>query len=150
MARSVRQLLDQAKGFHHALSDVYSSLADEVKQERVRMLLDYMSRHEERLETALSDYEEGTSQQLLDHMFKFTPTASTAQFLEEFLLTPELPFEEVVRTVLKFDDYIVRFYRQIAEEAASDEVRTLFTKLARQEESDERRIARATSELERL
>jgi len=150
MAKSVRELLDQAKRFHHSLSELYGSVAEESLQARVKMLLAYMSRHERYLERCLADYEEETSKKLLDHWFQFPADAPLCESIVQHELKPGMPFEEVVRLVLKLDDGLVRFYRQVAEETVGEEVKELFTRLAAQMERDEHKIARAACELDQL
>jgi len=118
------------------------------EQARVSLLLDYLSQHEKGLARNLDDYEKGAADDVLDHWIQFTPSEALDAFFDEHELKPEMPLDEVVRTVLQFDDYLIAFYRQVAEETVSEEVRNLFTRLAEQEESDKRKTARGATELE--
>ncbi len=53
-----KDILDHARAFHRQLSSYYKKLGDKAERERVKMLLDYMSRHEAHLDESLKQYEE--------------------------------------------------------------------------------------------
>jgi hypothetical protein len=148
MAMSVRQLLDQARTFHHRMGEMCESMSRGTDPERVRLLLNYLSQHELKLEQSLQDYEKERSHNVLDHWLDFTPCESLDTFFEEHALKPGMPLSDIIRTVLQFDDCLIGFYRQVAEETVSEEVRNLFTHLVDQEESDKRKTARGAAELE--
>ena len=47
---TTKDVLDHARDFHRQLSDHYAQLRDKAERERVKMLLDYLSRHEKHLD----------------------------------------------------------------------------------------------------
>ena len=63
--RSTRELLDLVRDFHKQLSELYARMAEVATKEKVKMLLNYMSRHETQLEQCLARYEEHAAKSLL-------------------------------------------------------------------------------------
>ena len=57
----VRDLLEQAARFHADLAAFYHRLPGEAGQQRVKLLLDYMSTHEANLKDSLDTFDEEAS-----------------------------------------------------------------------------------------
>ncbi len=147
---AVRDVLDQARAFHHDLSVYYRQLEGAAQQERVRILLGYLSRHEERLEEAMAEYEAGAGPQVLNSRYKYTPLLDLAERTKDYVVDPEMSVEEVVRVALGFDDCLLAAFRRMAENAPSEEVRELFARLLALEESEEHHLARSALELNQI
>ncbi|KUK54897.1 MAG: hypothetical protein XD77_0798, partial [Marinimicrobia bacterium 46_47] len=56
--KQARDVLNYAKDFHHQLSRYYKTLNDKTDQVRLKMLLDYLTIHEEKLEKNIEHIEE--------------------------------------------------------------------------------------------
>ena len=59
--KKTRDIIDYARGFHEKLNLYYQSLAEHTNKERLKLLLEYMARHEKHFEECLAEYEETAS-----------------------------------------------------------------------------------------
>ena len=53
MFKTTREVLDRIRKFHQMLSTYYNEVSQQTDQIRLRLLLDYMSRHEKNFEENL-------------------------------------------------------------------------------------------------
>lgn len=150
MAKNIRQLLEQARAFHKDLGVFYDRLGQTADKSRVKLLLEYMSRHEEYLEQCLVEYGKGANTQVLDTWMKFTPEMASPACLADSTGSPPMTIADVVALALKMDECLVRFYQQVGENAHSEGVRELFTQLMRLEKSEELLTVRNALEMEEV
>jgi hypothetical protein len=150
MAKTVQELLDQARGFHRHLRAFYAECESSTQSGRVKMLADHMVRHEEALEQALADYESAAAKRILNTSLKFTPGDAISSCFEDIQISPDMQVDDVLRIGLDMDEALVRFYGQIAQDAACEDVRNLFAHLMAQVEREKRQTVRSTMELEQL
>lgn len=150
MAKNIRQLLDQARAFHRDLGAFYDRLGQTAEKNRVKLLLEYMSRHEEYLEQCLVEYGNGSNAQVLDTWMKFTPEMAKPACLDDTRVTPLMTISDVVALALQLDECLVRFYQQIGENAHTEGVREMFNRLMRLEKSEELLTVRNALEMEEV
>ena len=67
----VKNVLQDVRAFHGRASEFFAGLSDLAEQERVKMLLDYMSLHERELGEKLGAYEQQASEGLLETWMDF-------------------------------------------------------------------------------
>jgi len=146
--RTARQLLTLVKDFHRKLGEFYADLAATAEQEQVQALLNYMRRHEESLQGLLDRIEEA-GESHLDTWFARMPEIAKCECFECPQLSRDMSVEDAVRTALWFDDCLIEFVREMAELAPSEELREVFSSLARMEEHEERKVSRAALEATR-
>lgn len=146
---SVRDVIDRAKGLHQQLAQVYQRLGDREPRERIKMLLDYMSRHERHLEAALLRFEQDARASILNHWFK--SDAGVLDLLRDPpRITPAMEPAQVVEMALHYDDALIALYERMATGSAPPAVREFFTDLLQHERKEERRLARDTVEMEEM
>ncbi len=150
MAKSVRQLLDRAREYHRLLAEIYDRLEMVAEDTRVRMLLDYMRSHETKLEACIQEYEAMAEERVLSDWLKFAPEIPSPRPVEDLQLDAAMTVTDVVRVALDFDNALMAFYRQAAENVVSQGVRDLFTALLDQEQQEERIMVRTAMESEIL
>lgn len=144
-----RDVLDYAKKFHRDLSGFYAKLGETAAKEKIRILLNYISRHEQHLEECLQGYENDASRNILDTWFKYTPEMPPCRCFEKEVLTPDMTVDQVVETMLRIDRCFIELYRQMAEKAHTPEMRDLFNKLLDMEKTEETQLlSRALSFIE--
>jgi len=124
-----REVLNHARQFHQRLSAFYAELKDETGKERVRTLLDYMSRHEQCLAESLTAYEEEVKDGVLDTFFKYESEASPLSKILEFKIKPDMDVDDVIAAARHFDACLVAFYKEMAQRALSARVREVFENL---------------------
>ncbi len=142
----VRDILDHTKEFHKRLSEIYQDLADHEEGVKIKLLLDYIVRHEQHLEKALADYEESASIQILDTWFQFSQDESTLKFPEDIQIKPGLSLEDVIRIGLELDGQVIKVYEDAAANADVPEIRQVFKKLLELEKHEEHHLVRAALE----
>lgn len=137
----VRSMLDQIRDFHGQLVVYYDRLSSKSEQQRVKMLLEHMSKHEQELQESLAAYEETAPKNVMDAYVD-------CAFCDEILLTceqtpiaPETSVEGVIKVAMDVDNCLLRFYREVAEHADTEKVRDVFKNLIEMEEAELRRLA---------
>lgn len=134
---TTRDIIDLARKFHGELSAFYQRMGDQASKGRVRLLLQYMSRHEKHLEECLQDYERDASRRILETWFQYTPGAVPLEHLERVRLEPEMSIEDVVDVALRLDECLIRLYQEMADKADSREVAEVFCNLLDLERKEE-------------
>ena len=142
-----KDVLKQARKFHHKLSEFYEDLKDSTEKERTRALLDYLSRHEQYLEDCLEEFQQDVSRNVLDSYFQYGSDASKLSGISEFEIKDEMSVEDVVAAAMHFDACLIKFYREIAQKARSDKVREVFENLLVMEEHEQIELSKTTLEL---
>ena len=145
-----KHVLQRARGFHHQLAALYQEMSDLTDKPRIKLLLDYMSRHEAGLEDALRGYETLAEPRVMDAWFQFTPGSVPEQPCAKFEITPGMSVGEVVRMALAFDNCLLAYYQQLVEEAPSDELRDLFGELLMHGKREAVELSRSALEVEQL
>lgn len=137
----VKNMLEQVSDFHGQLVQYYDRLSKEAEQQRVKMLLDHMSKHEQDLQDGLRAYEETATQNVMD-------TYVDCEYCNEILATcrqtpiaPETSVEGVIKVAMDVDNCLLRFFREVAEHAETERVRDVFRNLVEMEESELRKLA---------
>lgn len=139
-----RSVIDHARDFHQQVGEYYHRLADAAKQARVRLLLDYMSEHEERLATAVAEYEDAAPRAILDTWLQSAPDDlldPVRQHLREAHIDASVDVDQVIETGVKLSECLLVVYRDLAQRAEPESVRAVFKNLVAMEESAQHRFA---------
>ncbi len=137
----VRDMLDQVRDFHGQLADYYHQISESTDQQRIKLLLDHMSGHEQHLKDSLGAYEEDASRQIMDTWVDCRHCNETLVTCQQTLIAPETSVDDVIRAALDVDNCLMRFYREVAEKVDSESVREVFRNLVDMEESELRQLA---------
>jgi rubrerythrin len=138
----VKDVLDYGKTVHADLRKFYASLNGEDQQERVKMLLDYLSRHEQHLEETMSRFEAVSHQDVLDTWMQYAPSINVLKLIGNQEIRPCMSVDEVVKLVVEFDDALVEFYREAANECDLPRVKEVFLNLIELENHEKLRHVR--------
>jgi len=139
----VRDILDHASEFHKRLGEFYQNLADHDDAARIKMLLEYLGRHEKFLEQGIANFEESASKQVLDTWFQYTQDKAILKLPEASNIKPNMPVEEVIRMGLDLDDCLLKLYKDAAENSEVPEVKEVFNNLLEMEQEEEHHLVRA-------
>ena len=145
-----RDIIAHARQFHRLIADYYHTLSAQADKERLRMLLDYLERHERHLERCLAEYGEGASPKVLTHWFRYSPCEDHLGHLRALLAEPAPEPDAVMRTAMRMDDCIIDMYRKLAAEAEDEDIRAVFRNLLEMEERERRRVIRGTQVMDDL
>ena len=146
----VKDVLDYGKELHAQLSVLYTSLGRASEQARVKMLLDYLSRHERNRRQALQRFEQDSQTGSLDVWLQYAPSPEIERLLADCVIRPDMSVDEVARIALAFDDALIEIYREAAREAEDTRAKELFENLADQEEKEKQRFVRDAEWLQDL
>lgn len=138
----VRDLLEQAAQFHGRMAEFYHGLAGHAAQQRVKLLLDYMSTHERNLEESLDAFDEGAAAGILDTWVDRDHCDRIVHACENLPAPPELSLDGVSRLAMDVDETLVKFYQELARKAEPEDVREVFRNLVSMEQAELRRLAR--------
>jgi len=134
-------VLDYAKDFHHQLFRYYKTLNDKTDRVRVKMLLDYLAIHEEKLEKNIEHIEENISAKVLGTWFKYTLCEDFRKELSFMIIRiDDMSVEEIIRMAIQLDDCLIRIYKKIAQNSDIPEIRDIFTNLSELEDHEKRRF----------
>lgn len=136
-----REVLQHAKKFHEQVAGLCRRLSGECDEERIKMLLDYMSERERQLAKAIQQFTDETSENVLDTWFQFA-LDKTGLHCPDFELTPETRTDDVIRLGMDLAQCLIDMYREIADNADSEEVRVVFRNLLESEEKEKLKLAR--------
>jgi len=149
---TTKDVLDHAREFHGQVSVYYRQLGKKVQKERVKMLLEYMSRHEKHLEENLARYEEDVSGRILNTWFQYPPPKDILKTVVSFTLEGKenLTVDEVIDLALRIDDCLIQLYKQMAAESECGDVREVFTNLLEMEKHREMDLVRDALHLKEI
>ena len=145
--KTMRDVMDRVILFHKNLAKFYHNMSDVVQKERVKLLLDYMARHEEHLQENLARYKGEISTRLLDTWFKYVPSSNVLKDCEQQVIKPDMSVEEAVTQALKFDDCLLNFYNIMAENCCYKDLKEIFTNLANMEKRNRQNFVRDAQEV---
>lgn len=137
----VRNMLDQIRDFHGQLAEYYAQLSDETGQQRVKMLLDHMSGHEQDLQSSLAAYEDGASRQVMDTWVDCSQCDEIIATCKQTPIAPETSIDGVIGVAMDVDRCLLHFYREAAEKAETESVRDVFKNFIEMEEAELRKLA---------
>ena len=135
--RQTRDVLRLSTQFHQQLSDLYGRLSHVADKQRVKLLLDYLSRHEQALTSCLDGYEARIPRATLDTWLQYMPNDQPLGDVDLSSLGPDMTVREVTELAFDFDDALMSFYRNLARESESADVRVLFESLLQLEEHEQ-------------
>ena len=134
---TIGDLLDRTADFERHLEQYYADIRDRSKDNSVRLLTYYLSRHRGHLPEALKKY----SAQVIDHVRKISLKRAIS-FVpgKEFhiLGTPpaEVHGQELLEAAVKYDTALVNLYQGILEQPLMGQAQELFDSLIHIEERD--------------
>lgn len=141
--KTVKDVVDYSRKLHQQISKLYQEISQDQTQVRVKMLLDYLQRHESHLEEVLSQFEHDKSQKVLDSWFQYAPDQSITEVLEGIEISNNMSTDEVIVMALKLDDYFIELYEGMVENASSSAVKSVFQNLLDMEQQEKIRTSRA-------
>ncbi len=149
---TTKDVIDHARDFHRQVSEFYDRLSVNTQKQRVKMLLEYMSRHESRLEKGLAEYEHEVSQKILNTWFQYPPPKDTIAIGIDLSIEgkEDLSVDEVIELALKIDDCLVGLYKSMVECSEFDEVKEVFNNLLEMEKHEETKFVKDALRLKEL
>lgn len=138
----VKDVLAYGIDLHTRLRDVYEQLGQQSEQTRVKMVLDYLSRHERNRQQAMERFGEGTRRKILDQWLQYAPSSDIEQLLAASTSRSNLTVDDVISLAMRFDDALIAIYRETATETDDTQAREVFQNLAEMEHREKQRFVR--------
>jgi hypothetical protein len=140
----VKDVLDYGIDLHGHLSALYNSIGRQADQDRVKMVLDYLSRHERNRGQVMRRYERETDDKIggLDVWLQFAPSPEIERLLADCVVRPDLSVDDVMKTAMAFDNALIEIYKEAAREAEDTHARAIFENLVEMEEKEKQRFIR--------
>ena len=145
--QTIRDIIDFSKEVHAEIADRFANLSNETVQERAKLLLDYLARHERHLKEALQRYGETGAENLLSAWYRSAPELHAEDIVHDVELFADMDIDEVMAEAIKVDDYLIDIYRHIANKASDAKVRELSNRLLQMEGTDKIKAIRNTLRL---
>ncbi len=145
-----KQIIESARAFHQRASRFYEELKDKSEGTRVKMLLDYLVRHEAHLEKALANYSEEVRTKALDAWYQYAQEHCLLQPFDVSQYPANMTTEDVMKIGLNIDSCLIASYKGMAEAATIPEVREIFENLLLMEEQQKHKLARVALEIEEM
>lgn len=144
---TVRDIVEQSRQLHQALAAQYTELEQLTTSERAQLMLDYLARHEARLAEAMDQYEQDAAQGLLETWLQYAPTLDAGDLVTRLRDTDINDLDAVVAAALAIDDHLLAVYREIEQQADTEELREVARSLQQIEHNEAHRLARAAFRL---
>ncbi|TAN48182.1 MAG: hypothetical protein EPN21_15410 [Methylococcaceae bacterium] len=148
--KPVKDFLDYGRELHGEIQAFYDTLSEQSDKERVRMLLDYLSRHEKTMEESLHRFEQVTRQSILAVWLEHVPRLSIQEIIDECGIKAGATLDDVLAIALKFDAAMIKLYRDVAENAKDARVKEVFNNIADMEVSEDNKLLRSVSMLREM
>ena len=145
-----KEIVDSAQEFHRRASAFYQELADKAAGARVKMLLDYLVRHEAHLERALADFKEETRSKAMEAWHQYAQEQCLLQPFDVSQYPDNMTVTEVMEIGLNIDGCLVASYKGMAETATTPECREIFQSLLLMEEQQKHKLARIALEIDEM
>lgn len=146
----VKDVLVYGIEIHAQLRSLYDRLGAESDQARVKMLLDYLSRHERVRADAMKRFGQEPNGQSLNVWLQYAPTVEIEKLLKDCALKPDMSVDDVVRTALAFDNALIEIYKEASREAQDTHAKALLDNLVAMEEQERQRFVRDAEWLQDL
>lgn len=144
---TAQDVLHNARELHQVAGDLYRQLRDEIHDERARMLLNYMSEHELRMEKSLDSYEQHAPKSILHTWLQYTLEEPPKMFIDSLHATPDMSVTDITELGQKVDDYLLGVFEEVTETAATNDIREVFRNLMDMEEEEKHSLTRAANSL---
>ncbi|AJF07430.1 hypothetical protein [Geoalkalibacter subterraneus] len=140
-------VLEHVGLFHRKTAELYRALTERVSSPRVKMLLDYMARHEDRVALSIREYRDESRPQVLSSWFKYTHDEDIFAPLKEVDLDRDYDFDDVLDLALTLDSKLLELYQDMSTQAVSPEVKDMFNSLLLREMEEKQKLMRAAAGL---
>lgn len=124
-----RSIIDHTRIFHRRVSQYYHRLADSTQRGRVKLLLDYMSEHEQRLADCMAQYEVTAPEKILNTWIQIANTTDATKLMADAELVSGMSVDEIVDLGIRFSECVIEVYQQLSSQSEPESVQQVFANL---------------------
>lgn len=146
--KQVREFIEFGKILHGKIKVLYEELNEAAELERVKLLLEYLSRHEAHLEESLARFEKSTQKGILEAWLEYSPALDVNKVLVAHPLPEKPSSDQIFQIALDFDETLVKLYREVSEKVNDSRTKTVFKDLLQMEEREKILVIRAAMSLD--
>ena len=88
--KQVSDIFELVRLSHQQMKDFYNRLHKKDETERVKMLLDYLYKHEKHREETLAQYAEEAQDKIMNTWFKYVPENTASDCLNSISIKPDM------------------------------------------------------------
>jgi len=133
-------LLDSQK-LHSRIAEFYGDLSLNTNDERVKMLLSILEKHERTLVSSVGDYIDKACTNVLDTYIQFDRETSVEHLFNTDSISNPISSDDVEVIAHCFDQYLSELYAGMSEAIESDKVQQLFDNLRQQMDQEKKRLS---------
>ncbi|WP_027183062.1 ferritin family protein [Desulfovibrio inopinatus] len=141
-SQTARDVIDQTKAFHKKLGNFYQELSDKVERERVKILLEYMSRHHDNLAAIMDEYEESVSESILDTWFMYVHKECDLTPFFDANLGSDMTAQQVIKVAMELDQCLLETYEAMLQNEIPDNVSEVFQNMLEMEKQEKIALAK--------
>jgi hypothetical protein len=150
-AQTLNDVLSRTREFHNRLAKCLEDSAENAKDPRVSLLLDYIHDHEERVSRALQAIQESAEKNQLETWFyEFTQKHNVIRTDREHKPFSEMTTDEIVAEVAEQHDEIIQLYRYLYGRAGTTPATELLRELVDLEEHEAMRLVQEASRTDEM
>jgi len=146
--KQVREFVDFGKHLHGRIRELFDDLNEHTELERVKMLLEFLSRHEAHMEESLARFEKDSRQGILEAWLEYSPSLDVEAVMQRFKVKDKPSSDEIFQIAMDFDDTLVKLYKEVSEKVNDSRTKQVFKNLLQLEEREKIQVVRAAMALD--
>lgn len=137
----VHELLLHNQQLHARTAEFYGVLSNEAKNERVKMLLNTLIKHESELSSSLHAYIVKAPDKILNTYFQYDHEHSVEELFVTEFDSVQINTDDVEKMATAFDDYFCHLYTEMQEAVDCELVQDLFENLHQHMLEEKKRLS---------
>jgi hypothetical protein len=143
---TIRDVLNWTVLFHKNLKDSLKNSAKQNKDERARMILNYLSDHEESLEHIVQGFENAADENALDTWcYDYIEKHSIIEHIDTDSLFEELDMPQIMEKIVNHHEQVIELYIHIYSRVDIDSAKNLLDTIRDIEENEIKRIVQSAN-----
>jgi len=144
---NVEDFLKQNQKLHSRIAEFYQSLSMQAENQRTKLLLDILIKHELELLDFVSAYLDKASNKTREAFIQFDPEQNLDALFSTEFKHPEVTSEQVEALADRFNQYFSNIYQGIAKSNESQEVEKVFDNLHQHAEQQKKKLSIELNEM---
>ncbi|HBA35547.1 MAG TPA: hypothetical protein DCZ12_15590 [Gammaproteobacteria bacterium] len=124
--QQVKDVIHYTSQLHEKLAAYYQCLSDQSDQQRMKMLLNYLSRHEKHLSDVFERYSSDVETSVRETWLQFVPSEKLVEALECGPIDTDMSVDDVIEQVIAYDDALIDLYNEVINETSAPDVKEVF------------------------
>ena len=143
----VIDIIEHVRAFYSQLSVYYRAMSDDADQQRVKLLLDYLSDVEKRHEQVLAEYEENAPSDILNTWFQYGDDSAIPNTYQPTELSSDVDVDFVIQEALRIDQHLSNLYQHAIDRAQTERIKEVFKHLLASNQKEMRNLVRDAGHL---